>query len=430
MTALRPTLDDKAKPDPSQQPDQGSRRPRLAPTVIGLGLVSLFTDLSSETIFPLLPAYLALLGASAVFVGAVEGSAELISNLLKYASGIYADRRTRKKPLVLWGYGLSTLARPLMAFTLAPWHVLVVRSLDRIGKGVRTSPRDALIAAAAPGKIRARAYGFHRAMDHAGAALGTLLSAGLLFWLRELQGMSTLSAMRWIFALALMPGLLAMAALILTPESTEHPSHSSSVDSHCEVSKLRMPPELVALVLFACSNATDAFLIVKAISLGASPELAPLLWLELHVIKALLGAPAGRLADRFGKRLSLIVGWVVYATTWGSIGFVGTVALLFVATAAYATSHGLVEGAEKALVAELAPHSGRGRAFGRYHLAVGLSGLVASLAFGAAWDRWGDRRAFIGSAILALVAAAWLAWLSMGRRNMIGVVPAAGNRDA
>ena len=158
-------------------------RPRLPKTVIGLGLVSLFTDASSEAIFPLLPAFLTLLGASNLWIGAIEGAADFVANVLKYLTGLLADRRERLKPLVLAGYSLSTVVRPLVAFAVTPWQVLLVRLFDRVGKGVRTSPRDALIAHVTDPSIRGRAYGFHRAMDHAGAAIGALFSATALFLL-------------------------------------------------------------------------------------------------------------------------------------------------------------------------------------------------------------------------------------------------------
>ncbi|HYD40036.1 MAG TPA: MFS transporter, partial [Anaeromyxobacter sp.] len=161
---------------------------RLPPTVVGLGMVSLFTDASSEAIFPLLPAFLVSLGASGAFIGLVEGAADLVASVLKIVTGIVADRRARLKPLILAGYALSTAVRPLVAFALAPWHVLAVRVIDRVGKGVRTSPRDALIAGVTDPTIRARAFGFHRAMDHAGAVLGTVLGAGLLWLLGAREG--------------------------------------------------------------------------------------------------------------------------------------------------------------------------------------------------------------------------------------------------
>jgi MFS family permease len=387
---------------------------RLPAAVVGLGWVSLLTDVSSEAIFPLLPAFLATLGASNAFIGLIEGAADLVANVLKYVTGLVADRRARLKPLVLAGYGLSTVARPLVAFALAPWHVLAVRVADRVGKGVRTSPRDALIAHATDPSIRARAYGFHRAMDHAGAAIGTVLAVVIL-WLVGAGGRNAATAgqLRAVFLWAAVPGAIAMLALAWMREP-EHRPPAAAKDAARE-----LPPglrqALLPITLFAVANATDAFILVKAARLGAPALVAPLLWLALHVIKASTATSGGRLADRYGKRNALALGWAVYAVTWGAVGIVDSVPVLFALSAAYGTSHGLVEGAERALVAELAGGSGRGRAFGAYNMAVGFAALVASTAFGLAWDRLGGAVAFAGSGAVALLAAAVLLVTVPGR---------------
>jgi MFS family permease len=393
-----------------QKDNSGKSNPadqKLPATVIGLGLVSLFTDTSSEAIFPLLPAFLALIGASNAFIGFVEGAADLVANTLKYLTGLLADRRARMKPLVLMGYGLSTIVRPLVGFAFAPWHVLVVRVGDRIGKGVRTSPRDAIIAGATDPSIRARAYGFHRAMDHAGAAVGTLLAAGLL-WYFGATGAHTATAdqMRTVFLWAAVPGIFAMIALMATrePQRTIHATRESQT----------MPPALkrtlLPITLFALANATDAFILVKAARLGAAPIIAPILWLVLHIVKASTATAGGRLADRYGKRNALALGWTVYAITWSMVGVSQTVAHLFILTAVYGTSHGLVEGAEKALVAELAEGKGKGKAFGIYNMLIGFAALAASSVFGIVWDQFGSIAAFAGSGAFALIAAVVLLW--------------------
>jgi len=379
---------------------------KLPPTVVGLGVVSLFTDLSSEAIFPLLPAFLSSLGASNAFIGAVEGAADLVANVLKYLSGLAADRRARLKPMVLAGYGLSTLVRPLVALAAAPWHVLLVRVGDRVGKGVRTSPRDALIAGVTDPSIRARAFGFHRAMDHAGAALGTIFASFLLWILGAGAGGASPGLMRTVFMWAAVPGFIAMVALALTPEPPRPVAVSKGVG------KTKLPAALkralIPVMLFAFSNATDAFLLVKAVKLGAPAVLAPMLWLTLHLVKASTATFGGRLADRYGRRNALILGWLVYAVTWGSVGFADSIVVLFIMTAVYGVSHGLVEGAEKALIAELAGDTARGRAFGMYNMCVGFAALVASITFGAVWDRWGSVPAFAGSALFAVLAAVTL----------------------
>jgi MFS family permease len=378
---------------------------RLPRTVVGLGFVSLFTDASSEAIFPLLPAFLTSLGASNAFIGLIEGAAELVANALKYLTGLAADRRARLKPLILLGYGISTAIRPLVGFAVSPWQVLVVRIGDRVGKGVRTSPRDALIAGVTEPSVRARAYGFHRAMDHAGAAIGTLLATALLWWSGAADAKAASpDQLRTVFLWAAVPGFLAMVALALTREPPR-PAPSPPVAALTPALAPQLRRALVPLGLFAFANATDAFILVKAARLGASPLVAPLLWLALHAVKASCATAGGRLADRTGKRNALALGWTVYAVTWSAVGLAGSLPVLFALTAVYGTSHGLVEGAEKALVAQLAGGGGKGRAFGAYNLLIGLAAMVASTAFGLVWDRFGAAVAFAGSGAIALVAA-------------------------
>jgi len=370
--------------------------------------VSLLTDLSSDAIFPLLPAFLVSLGATNAFIGAVEGAADLVANVLKYVAGRLADRGGRLKPLVLLGYGLSTIARPLVAFAVVPAHVLLVRVADRVGKGVRTAPRDALIAAVTPPAMRGRAFGFHRAMDHAGAALGAMLATAIL-WLLGARGTGSTDAdaMRRVFLWAAVPGLLSLAALALTPEPAAREARPADPNAPAALPR-GLWRALLPLALFAFANATDAFVLVRAARLGAPPTLAPLLWLALHVIKAATGTAGGRLADARGHRNTLAAGWCVYAVFWAAIGLVDSLPGLFALSALYGTSHGLVEGAERALVANLAPGRSRGSAFGAYGMVVGLAALAASALFGLVWDRFGSAVAFGSSGAFALLAAAAL----------------------
>jgi MFS family permease len=392
-----------ATTQPADEPPKTSAK--LPRAVIGLGLVSLFTDVSSEAIFPLLPAFLTTLGASNAFIGLIEGAADFVANILKYLTGVVSDRLARLKPLVLIGYGISTVVRPLVALAASPWHVLAVRVGDRVGKGVRTSPRDALIAGATDPSIRGRAYGFHRAMDHAGAAIGTLLGA-LLLWYLGATTAKTADAdqLRIVFLWAAVPGVFAMLALALTREPVR-PAPAPRTAGDARTLPPALKRALLPIALFAFANATDAFILVKAARLGASPILAPLLWLALHVIKAGTATAGGRLADRYGKRNALALGWAVYAVTWSAVGFAQSIPLLFVLSAVYGTSHGLVEGAERALVAELAAGTGKGRAFGAYNMLIGLTALAASTTFGLVWDRLGSVAAFGGSGAFALLAA-------------------------
>jgi sugar phosphate permease len=242
-------------------------------------------------------------------------------------------------------------------------------------------------------------------MDHAGAALGTVFAV-LLLWLLGANGASEATAgqLRTVFLWAALPGLFAMVALILTREPARPPP-SAAVPSGSRTLPPALRRALLPITLFAFANATDAFILVKAARLGAPAVTAPLLWLALHVIKAATGTAGGRLADRYGKRDALALGWTLYAVTWAALGFVETIPLLFVLASAYGITHGLVEGPEKALVAELAHGEGRGRAFGAYNMTIGFAALAASTTFGFVWDRFGSAVAFAGSGAVALLAA-------------------------
>lgn len=397
---------------------RAAARVKLPKVVVGLGIVSLFTDVSSEAIFPLLPVFLTKIGASNAIIGLIEGAAELVANVLKYLTGLIADRRARLKPLILAGYGISTLVRPLVAFASTPWHVLLVRIGDRVGKGVRTSPRDALIATATEPSVRGRAFGFHRAMDHTGAAIGTLLGAGLLWSLGATNAeAASIDQMRTVFLWAAVPGVLAVIALAITREPPK-PAPMPSARSVTTALPPALKRALLPVALFAFANATDAFIIVKAARLGASPFLAPLLWLAIHVVKASTATAGGRLADRYGRRNALALGWAVYAVTWSAVGFAESILLLFVLAAIYGTSHGLVEGAEKALIAELSAGSGTGKAFGSYNMLIGLVALAASVVFGWVWDHFGSVAAFVGSGAIALIAAGILLGAVPDRRTL------------
>jgi MFS family permease len=374
-------------------------RPKLSGTVIGLGWVSLLTDASSELILPLLPVFLTeVLGAPAAFLGLLEGLADGTASLIKYFSGRAADRAVRLKPLVVGGYMLSTLMRPLVALATAPWHVLAVRIADRIGKGIRSSPRDAMIAHAADPTDRGRSYGFHQAMDHAGSAVGTLLGAGLLALQLDL---------RTVFWIASVPGLLAVAVLALVPEP-ERPAVAKPMPGPTPT-PAQLPSALWRYLgvqfFFTAANSSDAFLILKAREVGASRAVAPLLWLVLHLVKAGLGTAGGALSDHFSRVKLLVAGWTCYGLAYALMGQQHTVLGVFAVAAFYGTYSGLAEGAEKAQVADLAPTGARGRAFGIYNMVNGLGVLAAGLIFGALWDHFGSTVAFRVAGAQALLAA-------------------------
>lgn len=373
---------------------------RLPRTVVALGVVSLLTDASSEMIVPLLPAFLVSLGASGAFVGAVNGVADTASSLMKLASGGWADRAARKKPLVLLGYGLASIVRPLVAIAQAPWHVLAIRFTDRLGKGVRTAPRDALIAQATPADRRGAAFGFHRAMDHTGALIGPLFAYVLLRWLPP----------RTIFALAAIPAAVSLVALALFVREEAAPAR---VAPAAGAARPRLPPRLLAIlaviVLFTMGNSTDFFLLLRAQDVGIDATLAPILWSLLHLSKAALSTPLGALSDRVGRRRLLFFGWGVYALVYLGFSFASAPWHVWALFAAYGVFFAATEGVEKALIADLAPAELRGRAFGLYHFLVGACALPASVGFGVVWDQVSHGAAFACGAALAGAAAIGLA---------------------
>jgi MFS family permease len=383
---------------------------KLPRNVVWLGVVSLLTDVSSEMIYPLLPAFLITLGAGGTFVGLVEGVAETTSSVFKLLSGWWADRVRHKKPLVVLGYALASVARPLSAIAAAPWHVLAIRFADRVGKGLRTSPRDALIAEAADEAQRGAAFGYHRAMDHAGAILGTLFAFVLV------SGLSL--APRAVFACAAVPALLALFALLVgVRETGALPRRPEPRAAGASPLPRRLLLYLVLVGLFTLANSSDMFLLLRAHELGVPLALAPLLWALLHVLKSLLSTSLGALSDRVGRLPLIAAGWLVYALTYAGFA-VATQAWqvwgLFVLYGAYAA---LAEGAEKALVADLAPEGARGRAFGAFHFVVGITALPASLGFGVVWDRVGHGAAFGMAAVLAGAATTGLALLRGARKS-------------
>jgi MFS family permease len=387
-----------------------SPRPRttlralLHGNVLWLSVVSLLNDAASEMIYPLLPIFLVgTLGATPVLLGAIEGVAESTASFLKLASGWVSDRMTRRKPLIFWGYAIATVVRPLIAFVTAPWQVLAIRFTDRIGKGTRSAPRDALLAESVPPEVRGTAFGVHRAADHAGAVIGPLLASGLLLLLA--------GDMRTVFLLALVPGLLSLVVIGARVREEPRALAASTSPGEPVLARVRqawrgpLARYLFVLVLFTLGNATDAFLLLRAQDLGVPLAAIPLLWGAHHVSKMLWSAPGGMLADRLGPRRAIAAGWVIYALTYAAFAVSSAAWHAWALFLLYGLFYGLTEAPEKALVAQLAPAERRGAAFGAYHFAIGIAALPASVIFGAVWTVFGAQAAFLLGAALALAAA-------------------------
>ncbi len=379
-------------------------------------------------IYPLLPVFLAsVLGANASFIGAIEGVAETTASLLKLASGWLSDKIGSRKLLVVIGYTIATVARPFTAMARSATQVLAIRLTDRIGKGIRTSPRDALLADSAPPQARGRAFGFHAAADNAGAVLGPLLA----FLILKLQGVGSFDgtrrllphdeqALRNVFWLAAVPGLIAMVVLIVVVrdvprrESGDKAAEASGGTVGGGLTK-RFWAYLVVVLLFTLGNSTDAFLLLRANQLGVPVAMAPILWALLNFVKSATGTYGGQLSDRLGRKPLIVGGWLLYAAVYFAFGWAAAAWQAWVLFAVYGIFYGMTEGTEKALVADIVPRARRGSAFGWYNLAIGLGALPASLIFGAIWDRAGAPSAFVFGATLALIAALLMALVAPSR---------------
>lgn len=383
----------------------------LPRTVWLIGLISLLNDLASEMIYPLVPLYLAsVLMAGPRALGIIEGIAEATASLLKLFSGAIVDRTRRAKPWIIWGYALAGFARPLIAFATSWPGVLVLRFADRVGKGLRTSPRDALLAGSVEANVRGLAFGLHRAMDHAGAVVGPLLAALLL-------GLGW--ALKEVILFAVVPAVLCLIMALMLKEPAHDGPHAKPVFSW---RMHGLPPVfkryLVVVALFTLGNSSNMFLLLRARELGLSEAQVPLAWAAVSAIAMSFSTPLSALSDRIGRTRLLVTGWLAYGLFYLGLGLLqpSTPWLLFGLFAFYGIFMAATEGVEKALVADLAPAELRGTAFGWFNLTAGIMLLPASIIFGELYQQAGAMTAFAFSAGCALVAALLLpVWALNGK---------------
>ncbi len=379
-------------------------------------------------IYPLLPVYLSrVLGAGALSLGIIEGVAEAINSLLKVVSGYASDRWTRRRPIVIGGYALSSVARPLIALTSTWPQVLLVRALDRTGKGIRGAPRDAMLAGFATPSTRGRVFGFHRAMDHTGAIVGPLVATAILFFAP--------GEYRLVFALTLIPGAIAVALLFLVPEPDSPgrdargsggpsgpppPEPDARVPQPCT---LALPPRLwsflAVLLVFSLGNSADAFLLLRLSDALGSVTFIPLLWAGIHVVKASLSTWGGTLSDHLGRKRVIVIGWAIYAVVYLGFATARDASTLMAWFLVYGVHFALTEGAEKALVADLTPAGRQGMAFGFYNAALGVGALAASVTFGVLYERFGPATAFGTGSALAAAAAILLMLIRTDEPRMV-----------
>ena len=381
--------------------------------VWALGLVSLFMDISSEMIHALLPIFLvAMLGASPALLGLIEGAAEATASVTKLFSGALSDWMGKRKPLVLLGYGLAALTKPAFALASAPLWVFLARFADRIGKGLRGAPRDALIADITPDAIRGAAFGLRQTLDTLGAVAGPLAALGL---------MALTGDIRAVYWWAVIPAFLAVLVLLL---GVEEPARRGRGVTRTRITwrHLRyLRPVFWAVtltgVLFTLARFSEAFLVLKAMNAGFSLALAPLVMVAMNLVYALVATPAGRLSDRIGRWGLLAAGLGVLIVADLVLAFAETPALTLLGAALWGLHMGLTQGILSALIADTAPLRLRGTAFGLFNLLSGVALLGASVVAGLLWDVYGPAATFLAGAAFSLL-------------SLLAMAPAARRRSA
>ena len=390
-----------------------SRYKNLSGNVFALSLVSLLNDTSSEIIYPLLPTFLALtLGASPFFIGLIEGFAESVAAFLKLFSGYLSDKFERRKLPVFIGYALASLARPMLSFVGSWQQVLFVRVTDRIGKGIRGAPRDAIIAASVPEEKRGLAFGFNRAADHLGAVIGPIVAYLLLSYFAADATKPTAIEYQRVFLYASIPVAIGLFVIVFFVKESK-----KEIAANVEPPKIKLSLKefdgnfkrlLLVVALFTLSNSTDAFLLLRAEQAGIAPAVLPLLWMFLHLSKVFSSLVFGDLSDKLGRKTLIFAGWILYALVYAVFAFVDSGWQSWALFLIYGLYFGLTEGVEKALVADLVPREKRGTAFGFYNLAFSITVFPASIIFGALWTRFGASAAFLTSAAISILASALL----------------------
>lgn len=381
----------------------------LPRNVLALSTVSLLNDTSSEIIYPLLPAFLALsLGASPFAIGLIEGFAESVASLLKLVSGYLSDRFSSRKLPVFLGYSLAAIMRPLLAFVTSWPQVLVVRMTDRVGKGIRGAPRDALIAESVPKNQRGFAFGFNRAADHLGAVFGPVAAFVLLMVFAVDTQNPTIREYQQVFLFASVPVVIGLVVIAFFVRDEPKPTESSVAATPPSFSLKGFDGNfkrfLVVVAVFTLSNSTDAFLLLRAAESGVSPVVLPLLWMTLHFSKVVFSLIGGDLSDRFGRKALIISGWLIYALVYVGFAFVSSAWQVWALFIIYGAYFGMTEGVEKAFVADMVPEKRRGTAYGLYNLAFGITVFPASLLFGLVWYEFGPATAFLASACVSIAA--------------------------
>jgi MFS family permease len=379
----------------------------LNPNVFFLGIVSLLTDISSEMIFTLVPLFLFnVLRTGTPVIGLIGGLSESADAIFRILSGWLSDRVGRRKPLAVLGYGLSTLAKPFMYLASSWGGVLAIRFGDRLGKGIRTSPRDALVADSVSAQERGRGFGLHRTMDTFGAVLGLAIAA-LIIYLAQGGGLElNLKSYQWLVLVGVVPAVAAVVVLLLfvreKKKAATAPHGSPRIGLAGFDSRFKL--FLVVMAVFTLGNSSDFFVILRAQNLGSSVIYVVLMLVVFNIVYAVTALPAGVLSDRLGRRRVIILGWSIYALVYLGFALASELWQVWLLFAGYGLYYGVVEGVARAFVADLVPEAKRGTAYGLYHGVVGVALLPASLIAGWLWQAINPAAPFYFGAGLAFMA--------------------------
>jgi len=380
-----------------------------------LGVVSLLNDFSSEVAVRTLPLFLAnVLGVRTTVIGLIEGIAESTSTLLKLVSGHLSDRIGHKKALALWGYGLSNFTKPLLYFATSWGLVLLVRFLDRVGKGIRTAPRDALIADVTAPEMRGRAFGFNKAMDKAGAVIGLLVAAAVIYLSQQDAATLTRESYQWLVLLAVFPGLAAVGVMAKWVEEQPKPLKSGLSLTWSQMDG-RFWAFIAVLTIFTLGNSSDAFLMLRAQTLGLSTVEIFLVVALFNLVVTLTSTKGGALSDTLGRRGLIVSGWLIYALIYLGFAFASAWWHVWILYAGYGLYYGAFLGASSALIADLVPDYLRGTAYGIFNAALGVVAFPASLLAGLLWDWYGPVAPFVAGGALALLATIGLLMIPLRR---------------
>jgi MFS family permease len=387
----------------------------LHPNVFFLGLTSLLNDISSELIFTLLPLVLTnLLGASTLIVGLIGGISGSADALFRILSGWFSDKIGKRKNLAVLGYAMSTIAKPFMYFASSWGAVTGIRLSDRVGKGIRNAPRDALVADSVSSGERGKAFGLQRAMDTSGSVIGLAIAALIIYLVQGSDKTLELPTFHWMVIVGIIPGILGtLVILFLVHEAKKpkiEPSGTRKTTKAPGAFSARFKIYLVIVGIFTLGNTSDFFVILRAQNLGNSLIYVALILVMFNIIYALLATPAGMVSDKLGRRGLIILGWLIYAVVYVGFAIANAPWHVWLLFAAYGIYYGMVEGVSRAFVADLVPVEKRGTAYGWYYGVLSIALLPASLIAGWLWGAISPAATFYFGACLAFIAAIGI-WL-------------------